>query len=97
MLLRHGAETNAIKQFIGAFCHGGVGPTPIHQHGHHHVLLCGERGYQVMVLKNEPYGFASQAREFGVSQDTGILAVDEQPSVRWTVEQANNIQQRALA
>ena len=48
-----GRKPNPLEQIIGTLLHLGRWPAFIDQHRHHDVFASGERGDQMVVLKNE--------------------------------------------
>ena len=50
-----------------------------------------------MILKDESNPFAPQAGEGGIVKDAGLMLFDKQDPAGRAVEQANDIEQRALA
>ena len=90
-------EAHFRKQFGGPFGDGGAPEITIDDHRHHHIFQSGEGGDQMMFLEYEPDGMPAQPRERGITKVHGILAIDEHVPGRRTVEQADDIEQRALA
>lgn len=69
----------------------------VDEHGHHDVLPCGEGRDQEMVLEHEADGVAAQMRDLGIAERGGILPLDQEPARGRPVEQADDVEQGALA
>ena len=87
-------DPDAAEQLAGAFPPAAVLARQFH--GQQHILLGGERGDQVVRLKNETDLAAAQQRHLIFGQPANVLAVEQNLSAGWRVEARHQSQQRAL-
>jgi hypothetical protein len=80
-----------------ARAHRRVGPAARGQQRQHHVLHRGERGQQVVKLEHEADGLRAQQRECLVGQVFGFLPGEKEFAGAGLVQQADDVEQGALA
>jgi len=96
-MIGHMLEADRHEKTTGALSDCRAVKVTVDDHRHHHIFDRSEGGDQMMLLKDESYRMTVQTGDRGIAEFGGVPPIYKDLARRRAVEQANDIEQGALA